>query len=206
MRTVSLRAFHVCSHRARHRVHFRGMERTADGLVTVPLGKRRWGVVATFVRAESPVGYPLGIAFFVVVGALALAASLWSLRTLLRGSAYQKEAMVEAQSSLTWSEQHHRACGRCGLAFSWRWFASSSMQQQPPNPSLEADLQQLGPRGARGYRCSSRAQAVSGPLSSNVRPQMNRPALAYSASDTPSEDDLLAVDAGLERHNFSVAP
>jgi ribosomal protein S18 acetylase RimI-like enzyme len=35
---------------------------------------------------------------------------------------------------------------------------------------------------------------------------MNRPALAYSASDTPSEDDLLAVDAGLERHNFSVAP
>ena len=39
-----------------------------------------------------------------------------------------------------------------------------------------------------------------------VRPRMNRPALAYSATDTPSEEDLLAVDAGLEHHNCSVAP
>ena len=46
----------------------------------------------------SSAGSAIDVLFYgsVVVGALALAASLWSLRTLLRGSAHQKEAMVEA--------------------------------------------------------------------------------------------------------------
>lgn len=44
------------------------------------------------------------------------------------------------------------------------------------------------------------------PLSrADVRPRVNQP-LAYSTTDTPSEEMLLALDAGLEEHNHSVAP
>jgi len=31
-------------------------------------------------------------------------------------------------------------------------------------------------------------------------------ALAFSTTDTPSEDKLLAVDTGLDQHNYAVAP
>ena len=35
---------------------------------------------------------------------------------------------------------------------------------------------------------------------------MNHPAVAFHATDTPSGEMLLAVDAGLEQHNYAVAP
>lgn len=35
---------------------------------------------------------------------------------------------------------------------------------------------------------------------------MNQRAIAYRTTDTPSEEMLLAVDAGLEQHNYSTAP
>ena len=35
---------------------------------------------------------------------------------------------------------------------------------------------------------------------------MNQRALAYSTTDTPSEEMLLAIDAGLEQYNYAVAP
>lgn len=38
------------------------------------------------------------------------------------------------------------------------------------------------------------------------RPRMPSPALAFSTTDTPPEDRLLAVDAGLEQHNHAAAP
>lgn len=35
---------------------------------------------------------------------------------------------------------------------------------------------------------------------------MNHGALVFSATDTPTEDRLLAIDAGLEQHNYAAAP
>ena len=35
---------------------------------------------------------------------------------------------------------------------------------------------------------------------------MQPPALAFSTTDAPPEDKLLAVDTGLEQHNYAVAP
>ena len=35
---------------------------------------------------------------------------------------------------------------------------------------------------------------------------MPPPVLAFSATDAPPEDKLLAVDTGLEQHNYAVAP
>jgi len=40
----------------------------------------------------------------------------------------------------------------------------------------------------------------------SVRPQMPSPALAFSTTDTPPADELLAVDTGLEQHNYAAAP
>lgn len=35
---------------------------------------------------------------------------------------------------------------------------------------------------------------------------MHHPALNYSTTDTPPDDKVLAIDVGLEQHNFAAAP
>ena len=46
------------------------------GVVSVPLGRRRWGMVFTFARQHEWLGFYLGIGLFIAVGALVLFSSM----------------------------------------------------------------------------------------------------------------------------------
>src|ERR671939_379852 len=66
------------------------------GIVSVPLGRRRWGVLLTVARSEQPAFFFLGLAAIFLAGAVVLLGGAVQARSLLVGSASSREAAALA--------------------------------------------------------------------------------------------------------------